>query len=63
MLTPEEQKEVDLKRLDELNAEYSALKVACEDAAKRREVNGADLAKKGDVVREIDAIKRKYDLP
>lgn len=63
VLTPEEKKAADLNKLAELQVEYDTLKTECESAAKRGESGGASKARKGDVAREIDVLKRKYDLP
>lgn len=57
------QKVVDLKRLADLQSEYVTLKAACGKNASYGLPGGESLARKGDVSREIDALKRKYDLP
>ena len=63
VLTPEEQKAADLAELESLTAEYEVLKVEVSEAAKVGKPDGVKQARKGDVVRSIDVLKRKYDLP
>jgi hypothetical protein len=60
---PDATKAADLKKLETLQGEYNALKTNVEKSAKTRNVDGEGLARKGDLTREIDALKRKYDLP
>lgn len=62
-LSPEEQKAADLAELETLQAEYEVLKVEVSDAARVGKPDGVKQARKGDVVRSIDVLKRKYDLP
>lgn len=62
-LTPEQQKAEDLAELETLQAEYEVLKAEVSEAAKVGKPDGVKQARKGDVVRSIDVLKRKYDLP
>jgi hypothetical protein len=63
--TPEQDRDADLKRLSDLQREYLDLK---EKTGKGPAVlvqvdpNADALARKGDVTREMDAIKRKHGL-
>jgi hypothetical protein len=63
--TPEQDRDADLKRLSDLQKEYLDLK---EQAGKAQAVpvqadpRAEALARKGEVTREMDAIKRKHGL-
>lgn len=61
--TPAPTKDVDLAKLAELQKEYETLKKSVEADSKVGKDIGEAKARKGDLTREIDAIKRKHDLP
>jgi hypothetical protein len=61
---PESGKDADLKRLGDLEKEYLTLKDEVSKASQHQnQTYGEKLSRKGEVVREMDAIKRKHDLP
>lgn len=49
-------------KLDQLESEYTGLKRRVESQALAKQVDGEDLARKGDVSRQITAIKRKLGI-
>lgn len=55
-------KTADLRRLAALKSEYDKLRAQCEQGAKEGADIGKAKARKGDVVREMDTIKRKYRI-
>lgn len=62
-VVPKERK-ADLAKLEELQGEYDKLKTASErSVAKGKGPDAETIAKKGEVTRAMDVIKRKYDLP
>lgn len=64
------QKELDLQQISDLEQEYSSLRSECESAAKRPPGEHSPeyveyrqrIDRKGDVVREINALKRKHGI-
>lgn len=60
---PLTEEEKDRFTLAALEAEYAEVKASCEHAVKFGESHKPLLARKGDVFREITALKRKYRLP
>lgn len=50
-------------KVAQLQAEYEQVAAACANAARRLQPYGELLARKGDLTRKIDKIKRAYDLP
>lgn len=57
-------KDADLKRLGELEKEYLTLRDEVSKASQHQnQTYGEKLSRKGEVVREMDQIKRKHDLP